>query len=58
MYWHRWRTLQLFVITVRPIFDDSSDLEIIAGRHAVIEQQDTQQVAVARATVLFPMICI
>jgi DNA mismatch repair protein MutS len=31
----------------RPIFDDSSDLEIIAGRHAVIEQQDTQQVASA-----------
>jgi DNA mismatch repair protein MutS len=31
----------------RPIFDESSDLEIIAGRHAVIEQQDTQQVASA-----------
>ncbi len=29
----------------RPTFDDSSDIEIIAGRHAVIEQQDTQQVA-------------
>jgi DNA mismatch repair protein MutS len=29
----------------RPIFDDSPDLEIIAGRHAVIEQMDTQQVA-------------
>ena len=26
----------------RPIFDDSSDLEIIAGRHPVIEQQETR----------------
>jgi DNA mismatch repair protein MutS len=24
----------------RPVFDDSSDLEIVAGRHAIIEQQD------------------
>jgi DNA mismatch repair protein MutS len=31
----------------RPMFDDSADLEIVAGRHAVIEQQDTQQVASA-----------
>jgi len=31
----------------RPQFDDSSDIEIIAGRHAVVEQQDTQQVASA-----------
>ncbi len=31
----------------RPSFDESSDLEIVAGRHAVIEQQDTQQVASA-----------
>ena len=31
----------------RPIFDDSPDLEIIAGRHPVIEQQDTQSVASA-----------
>ncbi len=31
----------------RPTFDDSSDLEIVAGRHAVIEQQDNQQVASA-----------
>jgi DNA mismatch repair protein MutS len=31
----------------RPIFDESTDLQIIAGRHAVIEQQDTQQVASA-----------
>ncbi|MGA9040831.1 MAG: DNA mismatch repair protein MutS [Terriglobales bacterium] len=31
----------------RPQFDDSSDIEIVAGRHAVIEQQDRQQVASA-----------
>jgi DNA mismatch repair protein MutS len=31
----------------RPRFDDSSDIEILAGRHAVIEQQDTLEVASA-----------